>query len=106
MLLPDIIFHNVSFNHVDRLAVVPLYCLYFIGNENFLNGTTVTVLECSEGFYQENGSSVCTPSCYTWTQYSKELSLFLDAVSIIFTLIALLGALAVIIISCLVYKRM
>ena len=86
--------------------LVTLYCLYFIGNESFLNGTTVTVLECSERFYQENGSSVCTPSCYAWTQYSKGLTLFFDAVSIIFTLTALLGALAVIIISCLVYKRM
>ena len=71
-----------------------------------LNGTTVAVLECSEGFYQENGSSVCSPSCYTLLQYNKALSIFLDVVAFTTAFIAFVAGAAVIIISCLLHKRM
>ena len=95
--------------NVCKLLVVGSYfsIFYFAENQpSLLNETTVAVLECTEGFYQENSSNICTPSCYTWKQHNKVLSIFLDMMSLTSSLIAFLAAAAVIIISCLVHKRM
>jgi len=54
----------------------------------------VKELECSWGFYQENGSS--TPSCHTWTDYQPSVSVALDFI-VFFT--ALLGLLAALVVS-------
>ena len=83
-------------------------CHYKIAEkiQSFLNGTSVAVLDCSDGFCQENGSSICIPSCYTWTQFSKGLSIFRDVVSFTFAFLGFVVAAAIIVISCLVHKRM
>ena len=115
---------------IDVIAVIPiidivvvfaiivvLYCYLFIGTfkfifsihfslENHPNQTIVAVLECSEGFYREKSSILCTPSCYTWLQYRKGLSTFLDVVLIIAALVGVISAVAVIVISFMRRKRM
>ena len=72
----------------------------------FPNETIMEVLECSEGFYQENGSSICTPSCYTWRQFSKTVSILQDVIIFVSAFIGFVAAVAVIVISCLLHKRM
>ena len=68
--------------------------------------TTVEVLKCSEGFYRENNSIACQPSCHAWKLYKREVSIFIDVVVFISAVIGFLAAVAVISISCLVHKRM
>ena len=74
--------------------------------EKYSNKTEVEVLECTKGFYQENISSVCQPSCYTWIEYSEGLSIFSDVVVFISAFMGFVAAIAVIILSCLRHKKM
>ena len=79
-------------------------CLNLIGKQR--NATTIAVQECSEGFYRENGSSICIPSCHTWLQYSRGLSISYDVVVFISAFIGYLISTVIIVLSYLVRKRM
>ena len=70
------------------------------------NKTTAKILECSRGFYQENGSQICIPSCYSWTAYGKTLSISVDVMLGVTAFIGLLSAIAVLVISGLRHHRM
>ena len=72
----------------------------------FQNKTTKKVLECSHGFYQENGSQLCIPSCYTFTEYEESLSIAIDVMLGVTVFVGFLSAIAVIVISCLRHRRM
>ena len=83
-----------------------IFCLNLVGNHQSQNETTVAVMECSEDFYRENGSSICVPSCYTWTQYSsKLLSNILDVILFTSTFLGFVAGVAVILLSFHQYKR-
>ena len=48
-------------------------------------------LECSDGYYRENGSQICIPSCYSWHQYERRVSLAFD---VVICLSAVIGGIA------------
>ena len=71
--------------------------------------STSKPLECREGFYREDPSSasdVCLPSCHSWLEYSKQLSIFIDVVIVLSALIGFVVAILVLVISILRRKRM
>ena len=84
------------------------FLFYFSGAETYTNKneTEVAILQCSKGFYQDNSSNVCIPSCYTLVQFSENISIFFDVMIFLSAFIGFLAAMAVIIISCLAHKRM
>ena len=88
-----------------KLKLIMVFCI-FLGYQDLQTTTTVIFLECSEGFYRVNGSDVCTPSCHTWTEYSKDLSIFVNVVVCISAVAGFLVSVADIVFSCLSYKRM
>ena len=64
-------------------------------------------LECSDGFYRENGSQICIPSCYSFRLYGKKLAITVDVIVCLFIIVigGIVSA-AIQIISCLKPKRM
>jgi len=73
---------------------------------NIQDTATVKTFECSQGFYQENGSSVCIPSCYTWTQYEPIVSTAIDVIVLLSVLVGFFAAITVMILSIIRRKRM
>ena len=83
------------------------FCTCFVEeHQSFHNATTPELLDCSEDFYRENGSSVCVPSCHTWAVDSEDIATVLRVTVFISAVIGFLVSLMNIIISCLSYKRM
>ena len=78
---------------------------YIANHQGSPNATALEVLECSKGFYRDNGSSACIPNCHTWKEYSDQLSLFMDVMVLIAAVIGFLASVAVLVISCLTHKR-
>ena len=71
------------------------------------DSATVKTLECTQGFYQENGSSVCVPSCHAWTEHEgTTISAAIDITVFVTALIDFFAAIAVIVISIIRHKRM
>ena len=95
---------SYSCTQFTKLISIGVICLNLIGKQR--NATTIAVRECSEGFYRENGSSICIPSCHTWLQHNRGLSIFLDVVIFIFIFIGFLTSAVVIVLSYFVRKRM
>lgn len=68
--------------------------------------STSTQLPCSEGFYREDPSSICVPSCFSWLQYSKAVSISIDVMVFLTAFLGFGAAVAVIVVSFLRRKRM
>ena len=79
---------------------------FFFVTADKSNATSAVPFECSDGFYRENGSQICTPSCYSWHQYEKELSLSFDVSVCLITIVGTIAGTAILIIACLRPKRM
>ncbi len=75
----------------------------FSGNSQ---SSPTALLECSEFFFRENGSQVCVPNCYTWSQYGRKPAMFIDGVVIFMAVIGSTAAVIILVISCLKPKRM
>jgi len=73
---------------------------------NIPDTVTVKTLECTQGFYLENGSSVCIPSCHKWTQYEPNLSTALDVIVLLCALVGLIAAIVALVLSVISRKRM
>ncbi len=72
----------------------------------YVQSVNTSLLECSEDFFRENGSQTCVPSCYSWRQYDKKLSIGIDTAVIFMAVIGGIAAVTILIISCLKSKRM
>jgi len=60
---------------------------------------------CSDGFYRENGSLACIASCYTWVQYDNLTAVVIDVLIGLSGVVAFLGAIVVIVLAGLQYKK-
>jgi len=67
---------------------------------------TLKTLNCTRGFYQENGSSVCIPSCHIWTENKPAASKAIDVILLFSHLVGFVTTIAVLIISVVKRKRM
>ena len=70
------------------------------------NGTDPLLLNCEESFFRENGSDTCVPECGVWSEYSYVDLVITDMVILVSALIGFVSSIAVIVISCIRYKRM
>ena len=68
--------------------------------------TREPLLQCSEGFFRKGSSGGCMPNCFSFLQYKKGVSIFIDVVVFISAFIGFFTGLSVIVISCLRFKRM
>ena len=75
-----------------------------LGNNSSLNSSRERV--CSEGFYIDEDTGFCTPDCGVWEEFPHNFIVAIDAVMIISAVIGLLGVAAVLVFSCISYKRM
>ena len=80
------------------------------GNENMdalLNSSdTELFLPCEENFFRENGSDTCVPECGVWSEYSYVDLVVTDMVILVSAVIGFVSSIAVLVISCIRYKRM
>jgi len=63
-------------------------------------------LVCSDGFFREENSSICLPSCHSWYQYSREVTIAADVVVVLSAVLGFSVAVIAIVLSCLCHKRM
>ena len=61
---------------------------------------------CSEGFYIDENTGLCTPDCGVWEESPHNFVVGIDALVIISAVIGLLGGAVVLVFSCISYKRM
>ena len=87
---------NLVFVHLQVVESLP----------NSEDSATVKTLECTQGFYRENESSACIPSCHNWTEYESTATIAIDVIVFIAALIGFLAAVAVLVISVVRRKRM
>ncbi len=92
-----------KFTHWQFNFTNEIWCLFLDNNQSLPDDS---LLECSDSFYRENGSQVCVPSCYSWSQYGRNLSIGIDAVVIFMAVIGGSASITILIISCLKLKRM
>ena len=91
------------------LQYLTLFCTSFLVVESLPSSedsAAVKTLECTQGFYRENGSSVCIPSCHAWTEYEPTISIVIDVILFMAALVGFLAAVAVLVISVVRRKRM
>ena len=80
--------------------------MYSVVPASSFDGPTDKPLDCREGFYREEPGGNCLPSCYTWLQNPKAVSITIDVVLFITAFVGFWAAVAVIVISLLRRKRM
>jgi len=66
----------------------------------------VKTINCTQGFYQEKGSSVCIPSCHNWTKFEPNTSKAIDGIVLSSILVGLFAAITVIVFSVIRWKKM
>ncbi len=67
---------------------------------------TPSPLVCSDGFYQENGSQICIPSCSEFSQIDPVTVVVIDVLICLIAILGLVAGVVILIISCLDSKRM
>ena len=67
---------------------------------------TSTGRVCNEGFYINEKSGLCTPECGVWEEFPHSFIVGVDAVVILLGIVYFLSGLAVLVLSCIDYKRM
>ena len=55
---------------------------------------------CYSNFYFEASKNYCVPDCHSWTSYSRAESQVNDAIAILASLVGMLSAITVVLISC------
>ena len=70
------------------------------------NTSTLEILECSDGFYRENGSSICIPSCYDWDEFGRVNTIAIDVIFHIFVVLGTIACIFILIFGCVDSKRM
>ena len=61
---------------------------------------------CSEGFYIDESTGLCIPECGVWEEFPHSFVVGVDAVVILSAIVYLLSGVAVLVLSCINYKRM
>ena len=61
---------------------------------------------CSEGFYISESTGLCVPECGVWEEFPHSFVSAINIVVLFCGIVHLLGASAVLILSCINYKRM
>ena len=61
---------------------------------------------CSEGFYINENTGLCTPECGVWEEFPHSFVVGIDAVVIFSGIVYFVSGLAVLVLSCINYKRM
>ena len=64
---------------------------------------TSTGRACREGFYCESG--ICLPRCDEWEQYPHAIVVAIDVIVILSAAVGLIAGIAVLILSCISWKR-
>ena len=70
------------------------------------NTSTVEMLECSDGFYRENGSLICIASCYDWEKYGRVTTIAWNVIFLIFVVLGTIAVIVILIFGCVDSKRM
>jgi len=83
-----------------------LQIVEFASSQSSEDTVTEKTLECTQGFYRENGSSMCIPSCHMWTELEPTVSIAIDVIVCFAALTGFLSAIAVLVISIVRRKRM
>ena len=74
-------------------------------NETAGNESSSSTLECSEGFYTEEGV-VCLPECGKWVAISHDAIIAVDVVVILSAVTYITVAVVVLILCCVHHERM
>ena len=61
---------------------------------------------CNEGFYINESTGLCVPECGVWEEFPHSTVVGIDAVVILSGIVYFLSGLAVLVLSCINYKRM
>ena len=67
---------------------------------------SVTISMCSENFHISEITGRCTPECLVWEELPHSTVVGVDAVVIFSAIVYLLSGVAVLVLSCINYKRM
>ena len=67
---------------------------------------TSTGRVCNEGFYISESTGLCVPECGVWEEFPHSTVVGVDAVVIFSGIVYFLSGLAVLVLSCINYKRM
>ena len=62
-----------TFRDSGPLCFTKLHCIVLS------NSSELTPLRCAKGFYY-NSCGVCLPSCHTWVQFSRDVSIAIDVI--------------------------
>ena len=71
-----------------------------------VNTSTGTERVCNEGFFINENIGLCTPECGVWEEFPHSFIVGIDAVVIFSGIVYFLSGLAVLVLSCINYKRM
>ena len=69
------------------------------------NNTTCS-RECRDGFYKNDTLCACLPRCDTWEQYPHSTTVASDFFVVLSATVGLIAGIAVLVISCIRWKRM
>ena len=72
--------------------------------EDVMNTSTARM--CNEGFYISESTGLCVPECGVWEEFPHSFSVGIDALVILLGIVYLLSGSAVLVLSCINYKRM
>ena len=67
---------------------------------------TSTGRVCNEGFYISENTGLCVPECGVWEEFPHSFVVGIDAVVIFSGIVYFLSGIAVLVLSCISYKRM
>ena len=62
-------------------------------------------LECRDGFYKNNSLCACFPRCDTWEQYSHSATVASDFFVVLSAAVGFIAGIAVLVTSCIRWKR-
>ena len=63
-------------------------------------------VECRDGFYINTTLCACLPRCDTWEQYPHSTTVASDVFVVLAAIVGLIAGIAVLVISCIRWKRM
>ena len=74
--------------------------------ETMAEVNTSIVRVCNEGFFISENTGLCTPECGVWEEFPHSFVVGIDVVAIFSGIVYFLSGAAVLVLSCMSYKRM
>ena len=105
--LPECEFYNRIYIYIyiyNNICYADMTKCYILVSVFFITASDVCTIECNDQFYCSN--NFCKPHCARFRDYSKEVTVAIDVMTIIGAIVGLLGGIAVLIISVMKRKRM